>query len=125
MTCAEFQEHLDPFFDNELGLAEAQKIQQHIEQCSACEAIYAARLAVREALQKPEVRFTPPVDLQDQIQAELSKQVRPAPRRQLAPADIPILQLASTVPGRCRGGSPACGSASPSFPLQTDRPTAF
>ncbi|MFZ0502305.1 MAG: zf-HC2 domain-containing protein [Chthoniobacterales bacterium] len=81
MTCAEFQEHLDPFFDNELGLAEAQKIQQHIEQCSACEAIYASRLAVREALQKPEVRFTPPVDLQGQIQAELSKQVRPAPRR--------------------------------------------
>jgi hypothetical protein len=105
MTCAEFQEHLDPFFDNELGLAEAQKIQQHIEQCSACEAIYASRLAVREALQKPEVRFTPPVDLQGQIQAELSIGFcRPWP-----------------VPRRF-----SCfGSASPSFPLQTDRPAAF
>jgi anti-sigma factor RsiW len=81
MTCTEFQEHLDPFFDNELGLAEAQKIQQHLEQCSTCEAIYASRLAVREALQKPEVRFTPPGDLLDQIRGELSKQVHPAPRK--------------------------------------------
>jgi anti-sigma factor RsiW len=80
MTCAEFEEQLDPFFDNELGLAEAQKIQQHLEQCPTCEAIYASRLAVREALQKPEVRFTPPGDLHDQIRGELSKQVRPAPR---------------------------------------------
>ncbi|MBV8214163.1 MAG: anti-sigma factor [Verrucomicrobia bacterium] len=78
MTCDELHEHLDPFFDNELGLAEAQKIQQHLEQCSGCGEVYAARLAVRQALQKPEVRFTSPDDLRDQIQAELSKQVRPA-----------------------------------------------
>ena len=81
MTCDELHEQLEPFFDNELGLAEAQKIQQHLEQCPTCEAIYAGRLAVREALQKPEVRFTPADDLRTQIQAELSKQVRPAPRR--------------------------------------------
>ena len=81
MTCDELHEHLDPFFDNELGLAEAQKIQQHLEQCSACEELYAARLAVRQALQKPEVRFTPADDLRDQIQAELWKQVRPTHRR--------------------------------------------
>jgi anti-sigma factor RsiW len=80
MTCAEFQEHLDPFVDNELGLAEAQKIQQHLEQCPACEAIYASRLAVRESLQKPEVRFTLPEDLHSQIRAELSKQVPPSSR---------------------------------------------
>jgi anti-sigma factor RsiW len=81
MTCAEFHEQLDPFFDNELGLAEAQKIQQHLERCPACEALYAARLAVRQALQKPEVRFIPPGDLHGQIQTELSKQVSHAPRR--------------------------------------------
>jgi anti-sigma factor RsiW len=92
MNCAEFQEHLDPFFDNELGLAEAQKIQQHIEQCPACEAIYAARLAVREALQKPEVRFTPPEDLLSQIRGELGKQVRPAPR---SPWRLPTFQFSN------------------------------
>jgi hypothetical protein len=111
MTCAEFQEHLDPFFDNELGLAEAQKIQQHIEQCSACEAIYASRLAVREALQKPEVRFTPPVDLQGLGGAGACRH-----------SNSPI--------GFCRPWPVprrfSCfGSASPSFPLQTDRPAAF
>jgi len=81
MTCDELHEQLDPFFDNELGLAEAQKIQQHLDQCSSCEALYAAHLAVRQALQKPEVRFAPPGDLRDQVQTELSKQVRPASRR--------------------------------------------
>ena len=44
MTCDELHEHLDPFFDNELGLAEAQKIQQHLEQCPTCEAIYAGQI---------------------------------------------------------------------------------
>lgn len=81
MTCEELHEQLDPFFDNELGLAEAQNLQQHLEQCPTCETMYADRLAVREALQKPEVRFTPPDDLRSQIQAELSKQVRPAAQR--------------------------------------------
>jgi anti-sigma factor RsiW len=81
MTCDEFHQHLDPFFDNELGLAEAQQVQQHLEQCSACEELYAARLTVRQALQKPEVRFTPPDDLRAQIQAELSKKVRPTHRQ--------------------------------------------
>jgi anti-sigma factor RsiW len=80
MTCDELHEHLDPFFDNELGLAEAQKVQQHLEQCPTCEEFYAGRMAVRQALQKPEVRFTPPDDLRDQIQTELSKRVRPKPQ---------------------------------------------
>jgi anti-sigma factor RsiW len=87
MTCDELHQQLDPFFDNELGLAEAQKVQEHIEQCAACEEAYAARLAVRQALQKPEVRFATPDDLRSQIQFELSKQVRSADRRiRLLPA---------------------------------------
>jgi anti-sigma factor RsiW len=81
MTCDELHEHLDPFFDNELGLAEAQKIQQHLEQCPTCEEAYTSRLAVRQALQKPEVRFMPPEDLRNEIQVELSKQLRPASQR--------------------------------------------
>src|SRR5215467_4989021 len=75
MTCDEAHQQLDPFFDNELGLAEAQKVQQHLEQCPACEEAYAARLAVRQALQKPEVRFFTPDDLRGQIRVQLSKQV--------------------------------------------------
>ena len=81
MTCDELHQQLDPFFDNELGLAEAQKVQEHLEQCAACEEAYAVRLAVRQALQKPEVRFATPDDLRNQIQVELSKKVSPTPRR--------------------------------------------
>src|SRR6201984_1890894 len=81
MTCDELNQQLDPFFDNELGLAEAQKVQEHIEQCAVCEEAYAARLAVRQALQKPEMRFAPPDDLRGQIQVELSKKIAPTGRR--------------------------------------------
>src|SRR5215469_2905074 len=81
MTCDELHQQLDPFFDNELGLAEAQKVQEHLEQCAACEEAYTVRLAVRQALQKPEVRFATPDDLRNQIQVELSKKVSPTPRR--------------------------------------------
>jgi anti-sigma factor RsiW len=90
MTCDELHQQLDPFFDNELGLAEAQKVQQHLEQCLSCEEAYAARLAVREALQKPEVRFTLPNDLLAQIQGELSKQTSRTRRRTWR---VPALQL--------------------------------
>ena len=81
MTCDELHEHIDPFLDNELGLAEAQKIQQHLEQCPTCESLYTARLAVRDALQKPEMRFLPEADLRDQIHGELLKQIRPPASR--------------------------------------------
>ena len=81
MTCDELNEHIDPFLDNELGLAEAQKIQQHLEQCPTCESLYASRLVVRQALQKPEMRFLPSADLREQIHGELLKQIRPPARR--------------------------------------------
>jgi len=73
MTCNELNEHIEPFLDNELGLDEAQKIQQHLEQCPTCESLYASRLVVRQALQKPEMRFLPAADLRDQIRGGLKK----------------------------------------------------
>ncbi|MBV8100407.1 MAG: anti-sigma factor [Verrucomicrobia bacterium] len=90
MTCDELHQQLDPFFDNELGLTEAQKVQQHLEQCPACEEAYAARLAVRQALQKPEVRFAPPNDLRDQIQGALFKHASPTHQRTWR---VPAFQL--------------------------------
>jgi anti-sigma factor RsiW len=94
MTCDELNEHIDPFLDNELGLAEAQKIQQHLEQCPACESLYAGRLAVRQALQKSEMRFLPAADLHDQIHGELLKQIRPPARRTW---QLPVFQFPSWV----------------------------
>jgi anti-sigma factor RsiW len=90
MTCEELHQQLDPFFDNELGLAEAQKVQEHLEQCTACEEAYAVRLAFRQALQKPEVRFAMPDDLRAQIRGELSKKI---PRRRRRTWTVPAFQL--------------------------------
>jgi len=67
MTCSEFQRDLEPFLDNEAGLATALEMQRHIEQCPACESFFADRLAVRRCLQNPELRYRPAADLQDQI----------------------------------------------------------
>ena len=92
MTCDELNEHIDPFLDNELGLAESQKIQRHLDQCPNCESLYAGHLAVRQALQKPEMRFLPDADLSDQIHGELLKQIRPPARRGW---QLPVFQLPS------------------------------
>ena len=92
MTCDELNEHIDPFLDNELGLAEAQKIQQHLEQCPACESLYATRLVLRQALQKPEMRFLAGTDLGDQIHGELLKQIQSPARRTW---QLPVFQFPS------------------------------
>jgi anti-sigma factor RsiW len=81
MTCGEFHERFDPFLDNEIDLTEAQEIQRHLEECPNCEALYASRLAVRQSLQSPEMRFLPSADLREQIHAELLKEIRPSPPR--------------------------------------------
>jgi anti-sigma factor RsiW len=91
MTCDELHQRIDPFLDNELGLAEAQQVQEHLDQCPDCGALYSARLAIRQALQKPEVRFIPDSDLREQIHAKLLKEIRPAgrPARQLRVIQFP------------------------------------
>src|SRR5258708_33755296 len=104
MTWDELNEHIDPFLDNELGLAEAQKIQQHLEQCPTCESLYARRLVVRQALQRPEMRFLPAADLSDQIHGELLKQIRPPAPRTWGP---PAFQFPSCVRPSLAGAAPA------------------
>ena len=81
MTCSEFQQRLDAFLDNETDLSVAQEMQRHVEECADCEALFSARLAVRESLQSPELRFAPAADLRDQIRLQLSKQIRVRPDR--------------------------------------------
>ena len=91
MTCGDFEDRVDPFLDNELDLAESQEIQRHVEQCSNCETLYATRLAVRQSLQNPGVRFVPPADLRDQIHAGLLKEIRPT--RPQRTSWLPAFQL--------------------------------
>jgi anti-sigma factor RsiW len=77
MTSSEFQKRVDPFLDNEVELATAQEMQQHLEECADCETLFAARLAVRLCLQSPELRFVPPEALRRKIRAQLREEIRP------------------------------------------------
>ena len=77
MTCSEFQKRIDPFLDNEVDTATAQEMQRHLEECPDCETFFAARLALRQSLQTPELRFVPAADLRSEIHAQLLKEIRP------------------------------------------------
>jgi anti-sigma factor RsiW len=77
MTCSEFQKGIDPFLDNGVDLATAQERQRHLEECADCETFFAGRLALRQCLQTPELRFLPAADLRSEIHAQLRKEIRP------------------------------------------------
>jgi anti-sigma factor RsiW len=76
MTSSEFQKRIDPFLDNEVDLATAQEMQQHLEACADCETLFAARLALRHCLQSPELRFAAPEALRRKIHAQLREEIR-------------------------------------------------
>jgi len=104
MTCSEFQKHIDPFLDNEVDLATAQEMQRHLEECADCETFFAGRLALRQCLQTPELRFVPATDLRSEIHAQLRKEIRPPsahfhwlPRLQFPNWILPALAGAAAV----------------------------
>jgi anti-sigma factor RsiW len=104
MTCSEFQKRIDPFLDNEVDLATAQEMQRHLEECADCETFFAARLALRQRLQTPELRFLPAADLRSEIHAQLQKEIRPPlahfnwlPRLQFPNWILPTLAGAAAV----------------------------
>ena len=53
MTCNEFQEGLEPSFDNEANSETALEMQTHIEQCLTREGLFSGCLAVRRCQQNP------------------------------------------------------------------------
>jgi len=53
MTCNEFQEGLEPSFDNEANSETALEMQAHIEQCLTREGLFSGCLAVRRCQQNP------------------------------------------------------------------------
>jgi hypothetical protein len=104
MTCSEFQKRIDPFLDNEVDLATAQEMQRHLEECAACETFFPSRLALRQCLQTPELRFVPAADLRSEILAQLLKEIRPPsvhfnwlPRLQFPNWILPTLAGATAV----------------------------
>jgi anti-sigma factor RsiW len=87
MTCIEFQEGLEPFFDNEANFETAREMQAHIEQCLTCEGLFSGCLAVRRCLQNPDFRYRPAADLSHQIHRAILNEIRSGSRPRSSPLD--------------------------------------
>ena len=87
MTCIEFQEGLEPFFDNEADFETALEMQAHLEQCLTCEGLFSGCLAIRRCLQNPEFRYCPAADLSHQIHRAILNEIRSGSRSRSSPLD--------------------------------------
>ena len=87
MTCIEFQEGLEPFFDNEADFETALEMQAHIEQCLTCEGLFSGCLAIRRCLQNPDFRYRPAADLSHQIHQAILNEIRSGSRSRSSPLD--------------------------------------
>ena len=87
MTCIEFQKGLEPFFDNEANFETALEMQEHIEQCLACEGLFSGCLAIRRCLQNPDFRYRPAADLSHQIHRAILNEIGSGNRSRSSPLD--------------------------------------
>ena len=63
MNCEETLILLDAYFDNELDLAKAIAIEEHLCTCSSCPSEYEQRVALRSRLEDPDLRHHAPAML--------------------------------------------------------------
>ena len=87
MTCIEFQKGLEPFFDNAANFETALEMQEHIEQCLACEGLFSGCLAIRRCLQNPDFRYRPAADLSHQIHRAILNEIDSGNRSRSSPLD--------------------------------------
>jgi anti-sigma factor RsiW len=78
MTCEETSALLDAYFDNELDLTKTVAIEEHLRNCAACRSQYELRVALRDRLKDPDLRYQTPDDFANQIRRKLALSTRPA-----------------------------------------------
>jgi anti-sigma factor RsiW len=69
MNCEECHDFIDAYFDNELDVATAILVQQHLRDCIECRELLESRRAVGALLGSPEIRFEVPDALLGKIQS--------------------------------------------------------
>lgn len=67
MTCHDHRNLLDAYFDGELDLPHTLELEQHLNECSICQALHTRNQVLRRALQSPEAYLSPPQALTEQI----------------------------------------------------------
>jgi anti-sigma factor RsiW len=80
MNCEETLALLDAYFDNELDLTKTLAIEEHLRDCASCRSQYELRVALRQRLKDPDLRYTIPGDFADQVRKRLAVSSRPARR---------------------------------------------
>lgn len=78
MSCNEMQKFLDPYLDDELDLVNILKIEQHLQDCVACQARYQNLLALRKGFKDKSLYYELPPTLQKRVHTAL---VKSQPRR--------------------------------------------
>jgi anti-sigma factor RsiW len=101
MNCEETLALLDAYFDNELDLAKTIAIEEHIRSCASCRSQYELRIALRDRLKDPDLRYAIPKDFAHQIRKKLSLSSRPTRRILSFPsaAWIPVAIAAAAIFG--------------------------
>jgi anti-sigma factor RsiW len=77
MTCEETLALLDAYFDNELELTKTVAIEEHLRNCADCRSQYELRVALRDRLKDPDLRYQTPGDFAEQIRKKLALSSRP------------------------------------------------
>jgi anti-sigma factor RsiW len=71
MNCRECHDFIDPYIDNELDVATAILVKQHLRDCSHCQSLLESRIALRALLDNPELQFEVPDSLRRKIEFAL------------------------------------------------------
>jgi anti-sigma factor RsiW len=71
MNCRECHDFIDAYIDNELDVATAILVKQHLRDCLQCQQLLESRKVVGALLHDPQVRFELPDSLREKIQSAL------------------------------------------------------
>ena len=89
MNCQECHDFIDPYIDNELDVAAAILVKQHLRDCSQCRQLLESRKALRALLNNPQLQFEVPDSLSQKIQSALPVATPSARHRSVERSVIP------------------------------------
>jgi anti-sigma factor RsiW len=77
MSCEQTRLYLHPYLDDELGVADAIRFEQHLADCAECRSTREQLLALRKALRGADLRFEPTDALASRVSAAIRQTASP------------------------------------------------
>src|SRR6266849_4848905 len=75
MNCREFLEHLPPYVDGELGVAETVAAQTHLTECPRCQRLVEQERQFRQLLRRQPQESAPP-EFRARVRARIRREAR-------------------------------------------------